>query len=97
MEANTVVTVMFNVNLSLSSPPLACVVPNLNGKKLNNAKLALIKAHCEVGKITKLGAWKGKKLGSLVVKSFWPVAGATRPAGTKVNLKLGSKLKKRNG
>jgi hypothetical protein len=76
-----------------NQPP--CVVPKLKGMSLAAAKSALAKAHCKTGKVTKPKAKKGKKLGPLVVKSSTPGAGATLPANSKVNLKLGARTRRR--
>jgi hypothetical protein len=92
IEANTAVTATFTKNV----PPPQCKVPKLKGLSLARAKSAITKAHCKVGKITKPKPRKGKKLGPLVVKSSSPAAGAVRAAGTKVNLTLGPKPKKRH-
>lgn len=72
-----------------TSPPPACVVPKLAGKKLGRAKAALRKAHCGIGKVSKPKHQKGKRRGALVVKSSTPAAGTSLAAGTKVNLQLG--------
>jgi hypothetical protein len=78
----------------VKTPPPACIVPNLIGKKLARAKAALKAAHCAVGEVTKPKARKGKKLGRLVVKSSSPSAGKTLKAGSKVDLRLGPKPRK---
>src|SRR3954453_16211199 len=75
-----------------SDPPPAtpaCVVPNLVGKKLGRAKVALRKANCGVGKVSKPKHEKGKRRGGLVVKSSAPSAGTTLATGSKVNQSLG--------
>jgi subtilisin family serine protease len=61
-----------------------CKVPKLKGKTLSQARKALTKAHCALGKVTKPKKAKGK----LVVKSSSPAAGRTVDAGTKVKLTL---------
>ncbi|MGE5281957.1 MAG: InlB B-repeat-containing protein [Chloroflexota bacterium] len=68
-----------------SSSPSAtkCKVPKLRGKTVKQAKKALRRSHCALGKVTKP---KGK--GKLVVRSSKPGAGAVRAAGTKVRVKL---------
>lgn len=60
-----------------------CRVPRLKGKTLAKARRALSRAHCKLGKLSRP---KGK--GALLVRSSSPHSGATRPAGTKVALKL---------
>jgi len=72
-----------------------CVVPKLSGKSQGQAKSALTAAKCTLGKVTKPKAKKGKKLGPLVVKSSSPAAGTVLPQGSKVNVKLGPKPKKK--
>jgi beta-lactam-binding protein with PASTA domain len=98
INADTAVTATFTANpVTL---PLTfvtnCVVPKLVGKTLGQAKFVLIAAHCKVGAIRKSKVRKGEKLGSLVVKFSSPAAGATLPADSKVNLKLGLKSKKKH-
>ena len=90
LNADTAVTATFNAN----PPPVKCVVPKLAKKTLNQAKSALKKAHCTLGKVTKPKPKKGKKLGPLVVKSSQPAAGKQLAKNAKVNLKLGPKPKK---
>jgi len=70
----------------------ACTVPKLTGKALAQAKAALAAAHCKLGKAAKPSAWtrKGRKLGTLVVKSSTPGAGA-KPADGTIDLRLGPK------
>jgi hypothetical protein len=82
------------ITLPIAPPATVCTVPKLAGKKLGQAKTALVAAHCTLGKVTKPKAKKGKKLGPLVVKSSKPGAGATLPDGAKVDLKLGPKPKR---
>lgn len=69
-------------------PPAVCVVPKLTGMTLKAAKKKIKAAGCAVGKVRKPKGLKGK---GLVVKSSNPAAGATKPAGAKVHLKLGPK------
>ncbi|MGE5282508.1 MAG: InlB B-repeat-containing protein [Chloroflexota bacterium] len=68
-----------------SSSPSAtkCRVPRLGGKTLAQAKKALRRSHCALGKVSKP---KGK--GKLVVRSSKPGAGALRSAGARVNVRL---------
>ncbi len=85
---------------STSSPPTTsgpkasprCTVPRLVGKTLRQAKAALTKAGCKLGKVTKPKAKRGRALPALIVKSSAPHAGA-EPASGKVNLTLGPKPK----
>ncbi len=72
-------------------PGVTCIVPKLAGKKLGRAKAALREAHCGVGKVFRPKHRKGKRHGALVVKSSTPAEGASLPAGSAVNLKLGHK------
>jgi IPT/TIG domain/PASTA domain len=69
-------------------PKPACIVPNLRRKTLKGAKKALKRADCRLGKVRKpkKGAKKRRKL---KVKKQSPKAGTVRPAGAKVNVKLG--------
>lgn len=71
-----------------ADPPPVCVVPKVAGMKLKPAKKKIRAANCTVGKVRKPKGLKGK---GLVVKSSNPVAGATKPAGAKVHLRLGPK------
>jgi len=94
IEATTALTATFTAN---PSPPLAeerCVVPTLAGRTLTQARTALRAAHCALGNVKRPKVRKHHKLGPLVVKSSSPQAGATSPAGSKVNLKLKPKAKK---
>lgn len=75
-------------------PPPACIVPKLAGKTLALAKSALTTVGCKLGTVRKPERGKGKKLGSLVVKSSKPGAGATLPVDSKVDLRLGPKPRK---
>jgi hypothetical protein len=73
-----------------AAPALACVVPKLAGKTLARAKKALTVANCKLGEVRRPKSAKG----ALVVKSSTPAAGA-KPAGGKVDLRLGPKPKAR--
>ena len=64
-------------------PKPKCVVPKLKGKTLKQAKKALKKAHCRLGKVT------GKKKKHGHVKKQGRKRGKVFPAGTKVSIKLG--------
>jgi hypothetical protein len=70
---------------------VACIVPNLIGKKLGRAKVALRAAHCTVGKVRKPRHRRGRKLGPLVVKSSNPAAGTDLAADSPVGVRLGHK------
>jgi hypothetical protein len=93
IEVDTAVTATFDKKAESIPPPeeVECKVPKLRGLSLGKARSALGRAYCKLGKVSKP---KGKKLGPLVVKSSSPAAGALRPEGTKVNLKLGFRPKK---
>lgn len=75
-------------------PSSACTAPKLAGKTLAQAKSAISRALCKLGKVTKPKAKPGQKLGPLVVKSSSPAAGAVAASGV-VNLKLGPKPQSR--
>jgi hypothetical protein len=72
----------------------ACIVPKVVGMKLTPAKSALRAAGCRVGRVKKSKSSKGRKFGSLIVRSSNPPAGKRLPAGSSVNLRVGPKLKK---
>jgi uncharacterized delta-60 repeat protein len=81
MSADQTATATFNA---------LCVVPKLKGKTLRAAKLAIAKAHCSVGKVTRAFSAKVKKGRVLFQK---PKPGSKLAAGSKVRLTL-SKGKK---
>lgn len=90
-------TAIFTASPPFVSPPLppaSCTVPKLSGETLGQAKSDLKGAGCALGKVTKPKPRKGRRLGTLVVKSSNPGPGASA-VGT-VSLKLGPKLKKRH-
>ncbi len=60
-----------------------CVVPKVKGKTLANAKRAIKKAHCSVGRVKQSFS---RKIGKGRVSAQQPKPGTTRPAGAKVNL-----------
>ncbi len=62
-----------------------CVVPKVKNKTLSQAKAALKKAYCALGKVTKA---KSKTVKKGRVISSKPAAGVTKPFGTLVNLKV---------
>ncbi|HET7444684.1 MAG TPA: S8 family serine peptidase [Solirubrobacterales bacterium] len=76
----------------VNPPPTSssCTVPKLAGKTLAQAKSAITRALCKLGKVTKPKAKPSQKLGPLVVKSSSPAAGAVAASGV-VSLKLGPK------
>ena len=90
LEANTNVTATFTAN---PAPPAEerCVVPVLAGRTPAQARSALTAAHCTLGTVTK----PRRKKGAFVVKSSSPAAGVSLPDGSKVNLKLSPKPKKK--
>lgn len=65
-----------------------CAVPKLKGKTLRQARRALTRAGCKLGKVTKPKRKRGQKPLPLVVKSSTPRAGAVRAEGTKVKLTM---------
>jgi hypothetical protein len=79
-----------SLTVTVTAPKKRCVVPRLVGKTLAQARTALRKAHCKLGKVT-----KPRKHGhhKLVVKRSRPRAGSVRPVGTKVALALVVKRK----
>ena len=75
------------------APPAAvktCVVPKLVGKTLKQAKRALTRAGCKVGKTTKA---KSKKRKGRIVKQRYK-AGTKLPAGTKIPIAISKGKKK---
>jgi Regulator of chromosome condensation (RCC1) repeat/PASTA domain len=62
-----------------------CVVPKLVGKKLAAAKRAIGKAHCAVGKVTKVSSKRVKK-GRVISQK--PKPSTTRPAAWQVALRV---------
>ena len=67
-----------------------CVVPKAKGKKLRAAKRAIKRAHCSVGKVTRVYSTKVKK-GRVISQK--PKPGTKLAAGSKLSLKV-SKAKK---
>jgi len=80
--------------VEIVDPGATCIVPKLVGKKLGQAKAALRKAHCNLGKVLKPKHMKGRRRGALVVKSSTPAAGTTLADGSPVDLKVGHKHRK---
>jgi alpha-tubulin suppressor-like RCC1 family protein len=62
-----------------------CVVPKVTGKKLAAAKRAIGKAHCAVGKVTKVSSKRVKK-GRVISQK--PKPSTTRPAAWQVALRV---------
>ena len=69
-------------------PPPKCVVPKLTGKTLSQARTALGRAHCKLGKVHQPKKPKHRRLRKLIVKSSSPGRGAVRANGTKVAVTL---------
>ena len=64
-------------------PPAKCVVPNVVGKTLRKARIAIVKRHCRLGAVTKKVA-TAKKRGRVL---------AQKPRGSARKLKHGAKVK----
>jgi len=80
-------TVTMNGDQSVTATFKAiCVVPKLKGKRLPAARTAIKRAHCSVGKITRV---KSSKKSKNRVISQSPKAGAHRAEGSKIALKVG--------
>jgi PKD domain len=69
-------------------PPPKCVVPKLAGKTLSQARTALSRAHCKLGKVHQPKKPKHRRLRKLIVKSSSPGRGAVRANGAKVAVTL---------
>ena len=69
-------------------PPLAarqaCVVPRVRGRTLARARVLLARAHCSVGKVTRV---RSRAKRGVVLRQR-PVAGSRRPRGAKVSLRV---------
>ncbi|HWF52498.1 MAG TPA: hypothetical protein VG294_17785 [Solirubrobacteraceae bacterium] len=79
--------------VTLTPPPVSCVVPNVAGKSASVAEGMLVASHCGVGTIAHPKSKphtkkKSKHHYKLVVASTGLGAGTTAANGTKVNLKL---------
>lgn len=79
------------------APTLQCMVPKLVGEKPKAAKRKLRAAGCEVGKVMRPKARKGRRARPMVVKSSNPSAGTILAAGSQVSLKLGPGSRKAHG
>jgi hypothetical protein len=70
------------------APPSArkagCVVPRLRGRSLAKAKVLLVRAHCSLGKVTRVRS--RVKRGTVLKQS--PAPGLRRTRGTKVSLRV---------
>jgi hypothetical protein len=88
VNSDTTVTATFTTNSPPPPPPppTACIVPKLKGKTVAAAKRAINKAHCSVGKITKVAS-SPKNRGRVVSQS--PKPGTHLKKGSKVALKVG--------
>jgi Divergent InlB B-repeat domain/PASTA domain len=94
IDADTALTATFDAKSGPSFTGESCVVPELAGKTLRQAKIALSSAHCSLGKVVKPKRKQGDKLAGLLVRSSSPAAGTTLPTGAEVDLRLGAKSKK---
>ena len=68
-------------------PPAArelCIVPRLRGRTLTRAKVLLARAHCSVGKVTRV---RSRARRGVVLRQT-PGAGLRRPSGSKVALRV---------
>jgi hypothetical protein len=72
-------------------PPPACVVPKLKGKTLSQARAALKKAHCALGKVKT----PKHSHGTLKVASSKPRAGTKLRSGSKVTVTLAARRRRR--
>ena len=80
-----------SITVTISAQPLPrCVVPKLKGKTLGQAKTALSKAHCRLGRVHRPKPRKHHRLPKLVVTKSSPGARSSRPNGTRVALTLGA-------
>ena len=87
-SASTTFTVTVASALPPPPPPPKCVVPKLAGKTLSQARTALSRAHCKLGKVHQPKKPKHRRLRKLIVKSSSPGRGAVRANGTKVAVTL---------
>jgi hypothetical protein len=68
-----------------------CVVPRVVGKTLAVARSTIASRHCALGRVTK--TYSSARKGRVVRQS--PLAGARRPAGTRVNVAVSRGKRKR--
>jgi beta-lactam-binding protein with PASTA domain len=80
MDAAKSVTATFDQTIQ---PPPACVVPKVKGKTLAAAKVALVRAHCRAGRVTKSYS-KTVKAGRVISQK--PGSGAVLANNATVNL-----------
>lgn len=85
LNSDTTVTANFAANQP-PAPRTQCVVPKLKGKRLGAAKRAITKAHCRVGKITRVNS-KRKQRGRVLSQK--PKPGKHLRKGSKVALTVG--------
>lgn len=83
------VTATFTGPAGAAALSTGCAVPKLAGRSLRAARAALAAAHCSLGKVSRPKARNRKEPHPLVVRRFAPEAGASLPAGAKVDLRLG--------
>jgi beta-lactam-binding protein with PASTA domain len=62
-----------------------CQVPNVRGEALKSAKESILDAHCSLGSVRKAYSNSVKK-GRVISQK--PKPGLTKPAGTRIALKL---------
>jgi hypothetical protein len=62
----------------------SCIVPRLRGRTLARARVLLARAHCSVGRVTRVRS----RVKRGVVLRQRPVAGSRRPRGAKVSLRV---------
>jgi glucose/arabinose dehydrogenase len=65
-------------------PRVRCLVPRVIGKKLPVARTRIRRAHCRLGRVTRVHS---RRVGRVIAQR--PAPGARRTAGTKVNLVVG--------
>jgi hypothetical protein len=58
-----------------------CVVPRLKGKTVKQARRALTRAHCTLGRVTRRGRGRRGR-----IRAFKPKAGSVLAAGATVNV-----------
>ena len=75
---------------SVVQSPAKCVVPKLRGRTVAKAKRMLAGSRCKLGLVLKATRAKGR----LVVSSQRPSAGAQRPAGTRVAVRVRTNSKR---
>lgn len=68
----------------LIPPVVRCIVPDLAGRTMAQARRSLHRAHCRLGRVAKTGRARRRRR----VRDQHPYASAIYPAGTKVSLTL---------